>query len=317
MISKKISIVSPVYNEEGNIIKFYNSLKSVLDLLNYSYEIIFINDGSKDNSLLLLAKLAQDDKSVKVINFSKNFGHQMAITAGIDYAKCDALIILDSDLQDPPIVIKELIKKWEEGYQIVNAKRKSRNDGFLKDFTAIIFYKLLNSLLTNKIPENVGDFRLIDKKPLEILKSIKEKDRYLRGLTTWIGYKQTEVLYDRAKREWGRTGYTIGKMIALAMNAIFSFSKLPMKLATFFSIIFFTISLGVIIYVLLSIAGGSTAPGWASQLIILSIFLGIQMFILAIISEYVGRIYFQVQNRPLYIIEDKINFEENDLINNS
>lgn len=309
MKRKSLSIVSPVYNEEGNIDKFYSTLKKVLNELDYDHEIIFINDGSKDKSLLNLSKLAVEDKSVKVISFARNFGHQMAITAGIDHATGDACIILDSDLQDPPAVIKDLVKKWEKGFEIVNAKRASRSDGFFKDTSAVIFYKVLNSLLTNKIPENVGDFRLIDKKPLKVLQSIKEKDRYLRGLTTWIGFKQTEVLYDRAKREWGKTGYSMSKMFGLALNAIFSFSRLPMKIASIFCGIFFVILIGVLIYVLFSVLTGYSAAGWASQIIIYSIYFGIQMLVLAIISEYVGRIYFQVQNRPLYVIQDKINLD--------
>ncbi len=309
MSKKLLSIVSPVYNEEGNIEKFFGVLKGVLEKLDYDYEVIFINDGSKDNSLIILSKLALENKKVKVINFSRNFGHQMAITAGIDYACGNACVILDSDLQDPPEVILDLVKKWEEGFEIVNAKRQSRNDGFLKDTSAILFYKILNSLLTNKIPENVGDFRLIDKKPLLVLKSIKEKDRYLRGLTSWIGFKQSEVLYDRAKREWGKTGYSIGKMFGLALNAIFSFSRLPMKLASIFSGLFFAILFAVLVYVLITVVSGLSTPGWASQIIIYSIYFGLQMLVLAVISEYVGRIYFQSQNRPLYIIQDKINFE--------
>lgn len=305
-MSKMISIVSPVYNEEGNIKVFYLELKKILDLFDYDYELIFVNDGSKDNSLVYLVELAQSDHKVKIISLSRNFGHQLAITAGLDYSKGDCLIILDSDMQDPPVVIKELLSKWEDGYQIVNAKRRSRQDGFFKNLSAKIFYKFLNSILTNKIPENVGDYRLLDKKAVNILQNIKEKDRYLRGLSTWIGFKQTEVLFDREKRYSGKTHYPFSKMISLAMNAIFSFSRVPMKLATFFSMFFLGLSALIIIYVAISLSQGHTVAGWASTLLIFAVFSGIQMMVLAIISEYVGRIYTQVQNRPLYIIDEII-----------
>jgi len=308
--TKKICIVSPVYNEEGNLEKFYQQLKKVLIKLPYEHEIIFVNDGSIDSSLLVLMKLASEDSKIKIIDFSRNFGHQMAITAGLDHAMADALIILDSDLQDPPELISELVAKWEQGYEVVNAKRRSRKDGLFKDLSAVMFYKFLNSILSSKIPENVGDYRLLDKRCVTILQKIKEKDRYLRGLTAWIGFKQTNVLYDRGKREWGKSGYSLSKMISLAFNAIFSFSRLPMKLATILSVLFFTITFFVIAYALISQIFGHTVPGWSSQIIIYSIYLGLQMMILAIISEYVGRIYTQVQARPLYIVANYINFDK-------
>lgn len=310
MKKKLISIVTPVYNEEGNLDKFYDRIKSILKSLKYDHEIIFVNDGSKDSSLLILLRLAEKDKQLKIIDFSRNFGHQMAITAGMDHTSGDCVIILDSDLQDPPEVIIDLINKWEDGFEVVNAKRKSRQDGFFKDKSAMLFYKFLNAILINKIPENVGDFRLLDRKCINVLKQIKEKDRYLRGLTTWIGYKQTMVEYDRAKREWGKTGYPISKMIGLAFNAIFSFSRLPMKLATILSVLFFSITFLVIVYALLSQLFGQTVPGWSSQIIIYSVYLALQMMILAIISEYVGRIYTQVQDRPSYIVANYINFNK-------
>lgn len=310
MKNSLISIVSPVYNEEGNIEKFYKEITNVIGELKYEFEIILVNDASKDSSLLVMTKLAQEDPRVKIINFSRNFGHQLAITAGIDYAEGDALIILDSDLQDPPKVIPELIEKWEQGAEVVNAKRRSRNDGFFKDLSAVIFYKVLNRLLTNKLPENVGDFRLMDKKAVKVIRSIKEKDRYLRGLTSWIGFKQDEVLYDREQRTWGKTKYPFSKMLGLALNAIFSFSQLPMKLAAFFGFLFLSLGFVVIIYALISDVIGTTSPGWTSTVLIISLFSGLQMLVLAIISEYVGRIYFQVQNRPLYIVSDTVNIEK-------
>lgn len=309
-MKKLISIASPVYNEEGNIQNFYNEITNTLKKLpEYDYEIILVNDGSKDNSLIAMLNLAKENKKVKIVNFSKNFGHQMAITAGMDHSKGDAVVIIDSDLQDPPAVILELVKKWEQGSQIVDAKRKSRNDGIFKDTTAKIFYKFLNSILTNKLPENVGDFRLLDRRCIDVLKQIKEKDRYLRGLSSWIGFTHDEVLYDRDSRKWGKTNYPLSKMFALAQNAIFSFSSLPIKLASFLSILLLLLSALIVIYAVTESILGKTVPGWTSQVLIFSIFTGLQMSVMAIISEYVGRIYKQVQDRPLYIVADKINFE--------
>lgn len=310
-MKKTISIVSPVYNEEGNIVNFYQEVTKILkELPSYNYEIILVNDGSKDNSLISMLDLANKDKYVKVVNFARNFGHQMAITAGMDYSTGDATVIIDSDLQDPPAVIKQLVAKWEAGAEIVDAKRKSRHDGFFKDTTAKIFYKFLNSLLTNKIPENVGDFRLLDKRCINVLKQIKEKDRYLRGLATWIGFKHAEVLYDRDVRKWGETHYPISKMFALALNAIFSFSTLPLKIASFLSILLLGISAAIVIYAVVESFIGNTVPGWTSQVLIFSMFSGIQMSVLAIISEYVGRIYAQVQDRPLYIVSSTTNIKK-------
>ncbi len=309
-MKKTLSIISPVYNEEGNIAIFYTTVSNVLTNLNkYEYEIILVNDGSKDNSLIAMLEIATKDKRVKIVNFSKNFGHQMAITAGMDNSKGEAVIILDSDLQDPPSIIPQLVSMWEEGAQIVDAKRKSRHDGFFKDTTAKLFYKFLNSILTNKLPENVGDFRLLDRRCIDVLKQIKEKDRYLRGLTSWIGFKHAEVLYDRDVRRWGETHYSLSKMFALAQNAIFSFSNLPIKIASFLSFLLLSVSVLIVIYAIFEALTGNTVPGWTSQVLISSVFSGLQMSVMAIISEYVGRIYKQVQDRPLYIVADKVNFD--------
>ncbi len=307
---KLISVVSPVYNEEGNLDNFYKELiKVTATLPAYEFEFVMVNDGSKDSSLLVLTKLANSDKRLKVVNFSRNFGHQMAISAGLDYATGSAVIILDSDLQDPPELISALIEKWETGSEVVNAKRRSRNDGMFKDLTAVFFYKFLNSILVNKLPENVGDFRLLDRKAVDVLKMIKEKDRYLRGLSGWIGFKQSEVEYDRAQRTWGETHYPISKMFSLALNAIFSFSEVPTKLAAFFAVLLISTSFLLVIYAIGSELFGKTVPGWTSQILIFSLFGSIQMFVLTIISEFVGRIYKQVQDRPLYVVSDLINFK--------
>jgi len=304
---KKITIASPVYNEIGNIMLFYNTLKEVLKNLKYDFKLLLINDGSSDGTELKINELAIKDHSLKIINFSRNFGHQAAITAGLDYASGDAVIILDSDMQDPPSVILELINKWEKGFEVVNAKRRSRQDGNFKILTASIFYKILNLLIKNKIPENVGDYRLIDRKVVDVLKSLPEKDRYLRGLSSWVGFKQGFVEFDRDKRYSGKTHYSLSKMFGLAFDAIFSFSKLPMKLALFSSLIFIAIACVVVLYAIFSWLTKSVVAGWASLVFIISILMSLQMLVMAIISEYVGRIYSQTQNRPIYIVKDTIN----------
>lgn len=305
---KKISIVSPVYNESGNIDLFYERLKKLEKSLNFKLEYIFVDDGSTDESVSKLDGICKKDSNSKLIRFSRNFGHQAAITAGLDFAKGDAVVIIDSDLQDPPEVIAELLKKWETGSEVINARRKSRQDSGLKIFTANAFYKILNLLIKNKIPENVGDFRLLDRKVVDVLVKLPEKDRYLRGLASWVGFKQDFIEYDRDKRYSGETHYTITKMFGLAFDAIFSFSKLPMKLAIFSAFVFMFIAGIVLVYLLFSLIMGHVVAGWASTLFIFSVLTSLQMFVMAIISEYVGRIYTQGQNRPIYIVSDKKNF---------
>lgn len=309
--SKKflLSIIAPVCNEEGNLRNFYNQVKGVVDRYDYKYEFILIDDGSTDDSPLLLSKFANEDKDVKIITFARNFGHQMSITAGLDNAIGDAVVIIDSDLQDPPEVIHDLVEQWLKGYDIVNAKRRSRNDSFFKNFTADVFYKFLNFILTYKIPENVGDFRLIDRTAVDVLKNIREKDRYLRGLTNWVGFNQTFVLYDRQKRTSGESKYPLGKMLDLAFNAIFSFSRVPVRLAGFLAFSLIILAFLIAAYALASKLLNTVVPGWTSEMFIFSIFGAVQLFVLAIISEYVGRIYTQVQDRPLYVIAKKINFK--------
>lgn len=300
-----ISIIVPIYNEEGNIEELTSRLKKTLE--NYRYELLFVNDGSSDSSPLILAKNANEDPRIKVINLSRNFGHQIAVSAGLDYAKGEAVVIIDADLQDPPEVIPELINKWEEGFEVVNAKRRSRKDNFFKKITAFVFYKGLNKLLTNQIPENVGDFRLLDRKAAEALKKIKEKNRYLRGLANWIGFKQIYVLFDRDKRFSGKTHYPFRKMVQLGFNAIFSFSSLPLKVANIIAMVFMLVAVIILVYTLIVDAQGHTVPGWASQMFFMASFSAIQLFVLGIISEYIGRIYTQVQDRPLYIVSETIN----------
>lgn len=305
--AKLISVIIPVYNEEGNIEKLHERLNKTLEQLPSEKEYLFVNDGSDDRSLMLLAKLSEEDKHVKVVNFSRNFGHQVAVSAGLQYAKGEAVVIIDADLQDPPEVILELYKKWQQGYEVINARRRSRQEGFFKVLTAKLFYKFLNLVVSNEIPENVGDFRMLDRKAVNVLNKLAEKDRYLRGLTNWIGFKQAFVEFDRDQRYTGKTHYPIRKMLKLAFDAIFSFSSYPLKIANLLAIFFILLALVVIAYTIYLALQGTTVPGWASQMTVVAIFSAIQLFVLGIISEYISRIYTQVQDRPLYIVTDTIN----------
>jgi len=312
-----ISVVVPVKNEEGNIEILFNKLREVFQNIEQKFEVLFINDGSCDNSELLLVQMAEKDKRVKIINFSKNFGHQTAVSAGLDYAAGDAVVIIDADMQDPPEVIEDLFKEWKKGFDVVNAKRKSRNEGFLKIMTAKLFYRILNLLLENQIPENVGDFRLLDKSAVRAIRKINEKERYLRGLTNWIGFEQTIITYDRDERYSGKTKYPFRAMLKLALNAIFSFSSFPLKIANIIAAIFLLLGVlftGYVFYVFLN---DQTIPGWTSQVLLFLAFSFIQLFVLGIISEYISRIYTQVQDRPLYIVANTINMQEENEATNS
>lgn len=313
MAKKKLySIVVPMYNEEEVIAESYKRLKAVMDKADGSYELIFVNDGSKDKTIENLLKASKGDKNIKIIDLSRNFGHQNAITAGMDYSKGDAVVVIDADLQDPPEVILEMIKKWKEGFHVVYGKRTVRKgETFFKKITASVFYRLLNKLTDVHVPEDVGDFRLIDRKVCDEMKKIREKNRYIRGLIAWLGFNQTEVLYVREKRFAGKTKYPLRKMLKFASNAIISFSYKPLKVATLLGSL---ISLGGILYlayiVYLKFFTKSTVQGWASTVSVNLIFFGVIILIQGVMGEYIGRIYDEIKDRPLYIIKDKIGFEE-------
>ena len=311
---KIVTLIVPVYCEEEVIEECYKRIKSVMDsLTNYGYELIFINDGSTDNTLNILKNIVAQDKRVKIINFSRNFGHQIAITAGLDKAESDAGIIIDADLQDPPELIPEMIKKWEEGYKIVYARRVTRKgERKFKLWSASIFYWVLKKLTDIKIPLNTGDFRLIDKRVVRELRKIKEKNRFVRGLSSWVGFQQVGIEYEREKRFAGKTKYPLKKMISFALDGILSFSKKPLKIALNIGFISILLGIVMIIYVFIGkiFFPAITMPGWASILIAVVFFGGVQLFTIGIIGEYIGRIYDETKNRPLYIIEDEVNFEK-------
>ena len=300
-----ISVIIPIYNEQQVINELYSRLQKTVSGITEDYELIFVNDGSKDHSLLELLKLAEQDHRVFYINLSRNFGHQIAITAGLDACKGKAVVIIDGDLQDPPELIGDLFKKHQEGYEVVYAKRNERKgESIFKKVTAKLFYRLLRQITSIDIPMDTGDFRLIDKKVVHYLKQMPEQNKFLRGQIAWLGFKQTEVLFDREKRKYGKTAYSLGKMFQFAMDGITSFSDKPLKLVTKLGFAISFISFVIILYAIYShFILNRTIAGWTS-LIISSMFIGgVQLISIGIIGEYISRINKNVLKRPLYIIE--------------
>jgi len=310
-MTKLISIIVPVYNEEELINSTINRLQSEVNDWSYNHEIIYVNDGSKDSTLAILKKAAEKDTKIKIIDFSKNYGHQMAFTAGLDYAVGDAVIVIDGDLQDPPHVMNQFIDKWEEGYDVVYGKRlKRKGESFFKLITAKIFYKIIDFLSDTKIPQDVGDFRLMDRKVVDEFKLMRERHRFIRGMVSWMGFKQCAVNYDRDKRMAGETKYPINKMIKFAMDGIFSFSIVPIKASMWLGIFTIILSFIGIIYSLISrIFTDNWVTGWTA-IIISTLFIGgIQLFSIGILGNYVGRTFEEIKGRPLYIVDELTNFE--------
>ena len=306
----KYSIIIPVFNENEVVNETYSRLKKILDSTGEEYELVFINDGSKDQTAEIISKLCGKDKKVKLIDFSRNFGHQIAISAGLDYANGDAVVIIDADLQDPPEVILEMIKKWKEGYEVVYGKRiKRKGESLFKRLTAFLFYRLLKSLTSYEIPLDTGDFRLMDKKVCQSMRKLTERSRFMRGLVSWVGFKQTYVEYVREERFAGITKYPFKKMFKFALDAIASFSYKPLRLASYLG---FIVSLFSFLYMLnviyLKLFTKETIVGWTSTLAINLFFNGVMLIILGIIGEYIGRIYEETKNRPLYIVRNTIGF---------
>lgn len=310
---KKISIVIPAYNEEEVLPQLYERLNnSTQDLTKYEFEMIFINDGSKDNTFSMLEELANYDKRVKVLSFSRNFGHQAAVTAGIKYVSGDAIVIIDADLQDPPELIPEMLELWENGNEVIYGKRKSRKgESVFKVFTAKMFYKTLNSLSDVEIPKDTGDFRLVDRKVIDVINELPEHNKFLRGLFSWVGFKQYAYEYERQERMAGKTKYPFKKMMKLASDGIISFSTKPLKIVGGIGIITIILSIGILIYSLISYVFNlnELAPGWTSIMVAITLFSGVQMLSMWVMSEYIARIYDETRNRPQYIIEKKINLE--------
>jgi len=301
----EISIVIPVFNEQDTITELHNRLQASVSSITPNYELIFVNDGSKDFTLLKLIELAEHDHRVKYISFSRNFGHQIALSAGFDHCKGKAVVIIDGDLQDPPELIPALYKKYIEGYEVVYARRtKRRGETLFKRTTAKLFYRIMKRMTLFDIPFDVGDFRLIDRKIVEYLKQMPEQNKFLRGQIAWLGFRQTFVDFERDSRKAGQTGYPLVKMIRLALDGITAFSDSPLRLVTNLGLSISLVAFIIILYALYShYFLHQTITGWTS-LIISSMFIGgIQLLSIGIIGEYISRINSNVRNRPLYIVE--------------
>lgn len=306
----KISVVAPVYNEEGCLSEFYRRTRAVMDPLKIDVEWIFVNDGSSDRSADILETLRRQDPRVKVLTFSRNFGHQPAIKAGIDHADGDAVVMIDADLQDPPEAIPEMIEKWKEGYDVVYAVRKERKgESFFKKSSAALYYRLMKHLTRIDMPLDAGDFRLISRPVANALKQITEKRPFLRGLVSWLGFRQTGIFIRREARFAGRTKYSLFKMLQFAWSGITHFSFFPLHLATWIGFVTLTICFAAILHTLyITLVLKISIQGWASLMVAI-LFLGsVQLITLGILGSYLARNYDESRNRPLYLIREKEGF---------
>lgn len=315
-----LSVVVPVYNEEAVLPEFHRRLQAVLKGLHgfSGSEIIFVDDGSRDGTAKILSDLVRWDKTVKLLQFSRNFGHQIALTAGLDHASGDAVVVIDADLQDPPETIPRLLDKWRDGYEVVYALRESREtDSWFKRSTARLFYALMRTIGSIDLPMDAGDFRLLDRKAVEAFRSLGERHRFVRGLTLWIGFRQTGVLYPRAERFAGSTKYSLGKMFKLAWDGVTSFSFAPLRVAIYLGLIVsamsFTFGLFVIfgrLFFHQTELFGFPTHGWGSLMVAVLFLAGVQLIVLGMLGEYLGRTYDEVKRRPLYILREKMGFDE-------
>lgn len=301
-----ISVIVPVFNEESNLIVLHERLMNAITSITNDYEIIFVNDGSKDNSLTVLKNLASEFSQIKYIDFSKNFGHQLAVFAGLEHAKGNAIVIIDADLQDPPELITELYNKMQLGFDVVYAQREQRvGESWHKLLTAKLFYRFINKLSDVSIPLDTGDFRIISKKIKDIIVSMPERNKFLRGQIAWAGFNQTSVSYRRDERYSGETNYSYSKMFAFAFDGITAFSNLPLRLATYLGFIVSLVSFFFILYTLYQkYINNNVVQGWSSLMVSILFIGGVQLICLGIIGEYLGRIMDNVKQRPLYIVRE-------------
>lgn len=305
-----LSVVVPMYYEEAVVQACYRELSRVMTQHQWNYELIFVNDGSKDGTLQLLKEIAQQDARVKIIDFARNFGHQVAVTAGVFHSQGDATVIIDADLQDPPAVIKEMVDKWQEGYDVVYAKRKKRKgETWFKLWSAKCFYRFLHYMSEVEIPLDTGDFRLMDRKAVEAFKAMPERNRFVRGMVSWVGFDQTYIEYERDERYAGETKYPLKKMLRFATDGIISFSTKPLKMVR--SLGFLTIFIAILLLIYSLVAKyimHSVVTGWTSLMVAITFFSGVQLFSIGLLGEYIARIYDESRQRPLYLIKEKVNF---------
>jgi dolichol-phosphate mannosyltransferase len=300
------SIVAPIYNEKANLPELHRRITEVMNRTRKPWELVLVDDGSTDGSTDILRGMAKKDKRVRPVIFARNFGHQVAVTAGLDYARGEAVVIIDADLQDPPELILEMAKKWREGYEVVFAVRTEREgESWFKLWTASLFYRLIYRITDVKIPLDTGDFRLLDRKVVDVLSRMRERHRFLRGMSAWVGFKQIGVEYKRAARTAGETKYPFRKMFRLAINAVTGFSYFPLQVATFvgfFSAGIAILAMPVVIY--LRASGSQAFFGQATTLLAVLFLGGVQLISLGILGEYIGRLYDEAKGRPLYIVRE-------------
>ena len=309
----EISIIIPFYNEEENLDYLFEQILTVMEQLAMTYEIICVNDGSKDNTLFNLIQYHQQNPAIKIINFSRNFGKEIALTAGLDYAQGKAVIPIDADLQDPPELIGELVAKWREGFDVVYATRRSRSgENWLKQCSATGFYQTIGKISRVDIPANTGDFRLIDRQVVEAIKRMPERTRFMKGLFSWVGFKQTSILFDRKPRYQGKTKWNYWKLWNFALDGIFSFTLIPLKIWSYLGVVISFISLVYASFLVIrTLILGIDVPGYASLMVAVLFLGGVQLISLGVMGEYLGRVYEEVKARPLYLIRDVYGFTNN------
>jgi polyisoprenyl-phosphate glycosyltransferase len=304
-----LSLVLPIYNEEAVIPELHRQLQDFLAKLGLSAEVVFVNDGSRDRSMDMLRDIATGETRYGVVAFARNFGHQAAITAGIDYARGEAVVVMDADLQDPPEVVLQMVAKWRQGFDVVYGRRRGRaGESWFKLVTARCFYRLFAAMIPIEVPLDTGDFRLMSRRVVVALRELREAHRFVRGMVAWVGFKQAEVLYDRPGRFAGETKYPLRKMLRFALDGITSFSILPLRFSTYLGMLTSLGSVGVVAYALLSkYLYHQAVPGWTALMIIVTLFASVQLLMIGILGEYVGRIYEEVKRRPLYVVGETVN----------
>ncbi len=307
-----LSVVIPIFNEEGVLPELYDRVTKIGETLSHPFEVIFVNDGSTDRSRDILSDLCRQDNRIRLIQLSRNFGHQVAITAGLDHATGEAVVVMDGDLQDPPEIIPRLVEKWQEGYEVVYAVREVRKgETAFKKLTAALFYRLIRAFTRFDIPKDTGDFRLMSRRAVAEFRSLRERARFVRGLVSWLGFRQTGIGFEREPRRAGETKYPFRKMFRFAMDAVTSFSHVPLHMATYFGFAVSALCFAYIVYaILLKLLTDAPILGWASLIVAILFMGGIQLITLGIIGEYIGRIYEEVKARPLYIVEELTGFRQ-------
>jgi glycosyltransferase involved in cell wall biosynthesis len=308
-IRPTLSLVLPIYNEEEVIPELHKRLQEFLTKLAVPSEVVFVNDGSRDRSMEMLRAIAAGDPRYRIVSFARNFGHQRAITAGVDYARGQAVVVMDADLQDPPEVVLEMVEKWRQGFDVVYGRRRKRaGETFFKLVTARLFYRVFAAMIPIEVPLDTGDFRLMSRRVVVVLRELRETHRFVRGMVAWVGFKQTEVLYDRPGRFAGETKYPLRKMAAFAIDGITSFSIVPLRFATYMGMLMILASVGIIVWALVSkYVMHQVVQGWTGIMIALAVFSSVQLLMIGILGEYIGRIYEEVKRRPLYVVGDTVN----------